>query len=96
MHKYEDGDHIVICLTKHGNIWETSVDVPDYGDDINITGVGFSPVAALDSFCNMLEERRVYHETGIFTDPQTKKQREEELEFVLAMTEEESDNEDDE
>ena len=85
----EDEDEIVVRIVKIGTIWEAFV------DDFSVNGVGFSPVAALDSFCNLLEERRVYYETGIFTDFQTKEEREEEFEFVLSMTEESSDSEDD-
>lgn len=85
-----DEDEILIRITRREDLWHA------YVDDCAISGVAFSPAAALAQFLETIESRRVYHEAGVFRKDDylyTNEQREEEWDFILTMTEETSEDE---
>lgn len=85
-----EDDEIVIRITRREDLWHA------YVDECAISGVAFSPAAALAQFLETIESRRVQHEAGVFSKDDylyTDEQREEEFDFILTMTEETSEGE---
>lgn len=85
-----DEGEILIRITRREDLWHA------YVDECAISGVAFSPAAALAQFLENIDSRRVQHEAGAFSKDDylyTDEQREEEWDFILTMTEETSEDE---
>ena len=85
-----DESEILIRITRREDLWHA------YVDECAISGVVFSPAAALAQFLETIESRRVQHEAGVFSKDDylyTDEQRDDEWNFIVTMTEETSEDE---